>query len=372
MKFFLEYLLAADKIAIELEKTVNKRDRTNISEIESIQLLKNHYLLSLFGNKNISNNRWSTAFQIIQKIAEVDTSIAHLLGYHFLVSSQILYRGKNNTQIDLFENMINKQSFFGNSSNPLSNTLYGRRSEDGFIINGYKTFSTGSQVADYLLVSWQDEDDDNVFFNAFIPILRKGIKVMNDWDGFGQKQTGSGTVTFDNVKINPTELLIADKNHISSMLSQCILFNIYTGAAIGALNKAKEYIETNNKKTNDILFRNAGKLYTKVESLKLVVKHTNTLMDDLWNKNYTLTDSERGEFGISILEAISLSTEVSIEVVNKMFEIMGARSATNSLGYDRIWRNIRTLTLHSSLDIKYAHLGKFYLTGIYPEKGYYS
>lgn len=364
----MDYLKIAEKTAKLLELDANNRDQINASPTESIGLLRENKLLSLFGE----NNSWDTALKTVQKLAEVDTSIAHLLGYHYLITSQLLYRGTSK-QIEHFKHLIEEQYFFGNASNPLSNTLFGVKNGDGFIINGFKNFSTGSEVADYLRISWANESGNNdELHDALIRVNRQGITVNNDWDSFGQKQTGSGTVVFKNVKVNSLELIKVDKKHITSLFSQAVLLNIFTGATIGALNKVNEYIKAENKKKNDLMFLSVGKLYSKIKSLKFLVKHINNLMNIIWSKRYSLTDFERGEFAVDILSTITLSTEVSIEVANKMFEIMGARSTTNKLGYDRIWRNIRVLTLHSSIDLKYVQLGRFYLNKSYPEQGFYS
>ncbi len=76
---------------------------------------------------------------------------------------------------------------------------------DGYRLNGTKYYSTGSLYADYILVRAAVENEDNAAL--LIPINRDGIELLDDWDGMGQRLTGTGTTHFRNVRVERTEVV---------------------------------------------------------------------------------------------------------------------------------------------------------------------
>ena len=70
---------------------------------------------------------------------------------------------------------------------------------DGFRISGVKHYSTGSLFADWILVSAVTPEGRR----ARVTVGRHdaGVDVRDDWDGFGQTLTGSGTTVLEDVPV---------------------------------------------------------------------------------------------------------------------------------------------------------------------------
>jgi alkylation response protein AidB-like acyl-CoA dehydrogenase len=66
---------------------------------------------------------------------------------------------------------------------------------------------------------------------------------------------------------------------------------------------------------------------------------------------------------VRIAQAKVVSTEVGIDVSNRIFEVTGASSTRSSVGLDLFWRNVRTHSLHDPVDYKKLEVGAHYLTG---------
>lgn len=66
---------------------------------------------------------------------------------------------------------------------------------------------------------------------------------------------------------------------------------------------------------------------------------------------------------IAVATAKTLATQVGLAITSEMFELMGARATANVYGFDRYWRNLRTLTLHDPTDYKLRDLGDWVLNG---------
>jgi alkylation response protein AidB-like acyl-CoA dehydrogenase len=82
-----------------------------------------------------------------------------------------------------------------------------KKVEGGWILNGTKTFATGSPSADYLAVRAQYENDrgEKRMGSAIVPVDRKGIEILDNWDGMGMRGSGSHDVVFSDYFISDNE-----------------------------------------------------------------------------------------------------------------------------------------------------------------------
>ncbi|MDR1555190.1 MAG: hypothetical protein LBS39_04090, partial [Campylobacteraceae bacterium] len=115
-----------------------------------------------------------------------------------------------------------------------------------------------------------------------------------------------------------------------------------------------------------------GELWVKLEGAKLLTAKANAQIDPLWQKAENLSEQERGEFAISAAAARVAATQVGLELTSRIFEALGSRATTSALGFDRFWRNLRTQTLHDTIDYKIYALGDFVLNGALPAPTFYS
>ena len=79
----------------------------------------------------------------------------------------------------------------------------------------------------------------------------QGIVIKDDWDSFGQRQTDSGTVIFNDVVLEKEEVLNFYEQHPDSLfptlrthIAQTILVHVLLGVAEGAFEEAKNYTKT--------------------------------------------------------------------------------------------------------------------------------
>ena len=79
--------------------------------------------------------------------------------------------------------------------------------EGGWVLNGSKTFATGSPSADYLAVRarYQNEDGEDRMGSAIVPVDRKGVEILDNWDGMGMRGSGSHDVVFSDYFISDNE-----------------------------------------------------------------------------------------------------------------------------------------------------------------------
>ncbi len=83
------------------------------------------------------------------------------------------------------------------------------RDGPGYRINGRKFYSTGVLFADWITIFALDPEDRLTM--AFVPKGTEGVEIVDDWDGFGQRTTGSGTTILDNVYVSADSVVFHHK-----------------------------------------------------------------------------------------------------------------------------------------------------------------
>jgi alkylation response protein AidB-like acyl-CoA dehydrogenase len=91
-----------------------------------------------------------------------------------------------------------------------------------------------------------------------------------------------------------------------------------------------------------------------------------------WKLGDDLTIDDRGHVAVTVAACKILASRAVLDITARMFEVTGASSTSGKLGFDRFWRNARTLTLHDRLDYKVHDVGRWFLNGTWPTPSFYS
>jgi alkylation response protein AidB-like acyl-CoA dehydrogenase len=237
-----------------------------------------------------------------------------------------------------------------------------------------------------IVLAWTDATTGKRIF-AVVPWDRAGLNALDDWDGIGQRQTGSGTVTFDNVYVHVSEVLDGDANadrpfaSLIPLIQQSVLLNVFVDSAEGALAEARNYTLTKRRPWIDSgmarpvddswIQRLYGDLYIRTEAAAAPADKALTAVDEIWAFDWNLTRAQRDSAAAVAAGVNVLVGETALDVTSRIFEGMGARSANTAHGFDRFWRNVRTHTLHNPAEYKTRNVAQWFLTGEYPQPGYY-
>jgi alkylation response protein AidB-like acyl-CoA dehydrogenase len=330
---------------------------------------------------------WSAVLRVVREFARTDAALAHLYGYHFLSLTAVHLAGTEAQQRRYYRETAANQYFWGNSVNPLDDRTVGERMDGGVIVNGVKSFSSGSPDSDMLVISWRDAQTGE-FLKGMVPTRRPGVQVHDDWDCMGQRQTGSGTVSFHDVRLDDEEVLVkpyANDRPFSTLtpiLSQSILSAVFVGSAQGALEEARHYTlerarawyrsGVSKASEEPSTLSRYGDLWIRCQSALTLAEKAWEKLDEVWEKEQNLTEAERGECAVLVAAANVHAGNVALEITSRIFEVMGARATASQYGFDRFWRNVRTHTLHNPAEFKQRNVGNWFVNGEAPEPGYYS
>ena len=381
-------LQIAQQLSEQFAKTAAERDKQGGNPKQERDLIRQSGLLGLsipvqYGGQGAT---WKTIFHTIQTIAQADSSLAHVYGFHHLLIATVQLFSQPEQYGKWLEQTAKENLFWGNTLNPLDRrTAALKVSETEYIFHGDKSFCSGSLDSDVLLCSGYD--DAGKLLIGVIPTARDGVSFLGDWNNMGQRQTDSGTSHFEQVKIQQHELLLnpgplsTPYSSLRPLIAQLIFVHLFLGVAEGAFETARQTVQ-NQKAWSKSLAENAvndpftqkhfAEFYVQLEGVRLLANKAVETLQHAWNIGAALTAEQRGEVSIAIATAKIAATNTSLYITQNIFQVMGARATTAQLNLDRFWRNVRTQTLHDPIDYKYQEVGEWVLTGKVPDPSFYS
>lgn len=380
---------ALEALAAELAATAVERDRAGGHAAHERERIRASGLLRLsiptaYGGTGAD---WSTVLAAVRRLAEVDSALAHVFGFHHLQVAGVLLYGTPEQQAYFLAPTAERQLFWGNALNPLDRRVIARAELDGYRIDGVKSFSSGSVGSDLLTFSaWHKPSG-----TALIAALRTqadGITVNPDWDAFGQRQTDSGTVRFDHVRLEAIQVLQAPgvtptaRATLRSQVAQLIMTNLYLGIARGAFHEARRYVRDEarpwfasgvDRHVDDPYVQERfGEFWLRVQAAEALADLAGLKLDAALARGPSVTAQERGDVAVAGAQAKVLAHRAALAVGSELFEVTGASATSARYGYDRYWRNARVHTLHDPVSYKIRDLGRYALLDQAPEPTAYS
>ncbi len=332
--------------------------------------------------------RWSDTLGIVREFAKVDSSIAHVFGFHHLMLATVRLFSRQDQWQPWFEQTARQNWFWGNALNPLDTRTVVKDFGGWREFSGKKSFCSGASDSEMLIASAVDESAGGKLLIAAIPSGRSGITLHNDWNNIGQRQTDSGSASFERVRVEESELLL-DPGPLSTpfaclrpLIAQLTFTHMFLGIAEGAFEEARHYTLTETRswhkssaedvRQDPYVLHHYGEFWVALEGVRLLVERAAELLDHAWAKGPGLSENERGQLAIAIATAKVAATRQGLELCSRLFEVTGARSTHASLRLDRHWRNLRTHTLHDPVDYKLHELGDWALNQSLPTPTFYS
>lgn len=83
-----------------------------------------------------------------------------------------------------------------------------KRTSEGWLLNGRKTFSTGAPVLRWGIISAAakpNADAEPYLASFLVPLTAAGVRIEPTWDTLGMRATGSHTVVLENVHVGATD-----------------------------------------------------------------------------------------------------------------------------------------------------------------------
>ncbi|PWF21916.1 SfnB family sulfur acquisition oxidoreductase [Corticimicrobacter populi] len=376
----------ARNFAATLETDAVARDRDRILPWQDIERYSASGLWGItvpqeYGGLGASSG---TLTQVIATIAATDGNFGHIPQNHFY-ALEVLRVGANHAQKTFFYDRVLRGERFGNALAEIGHNDYKRRTHlsreaDGWFVQGRKFYCTGAIFAHWIptLVTAL-ENGLEVTYLVFIPRSAPGVSITDDWDGFGQRVTGSGSVAFERVRVEPEWVVpfkaSFDRPTTIGPFAQIIHAALDVGIGHGALKATLPYLREHTRPWVDagvdhasqdpLLLHQLGHVHLRLRAADALIARAARFVDAAQAEP---TDASVAAASVAVAEAKALSTQASLLAGTKLFELAGTSATVGGLGLDRFWRNARTHTLHDPVRWKYHAIGNYVLNGRHPPR----
>jgi SfnB family sulfur acquisition oxidoreductase len=379
-----EALFVARTLAAEFAATASARDANRELPHKEMQALARSGLLAItvpaaYGGIDVSN---SVLAEVTAILSEADSSIGQIPQNHFYILEALRLDGSEEQKKFFFGRALAGDKF-GNALSEVGTKTVGHYNTKitpdgvGYRINGKKFYSTGVIFADWIVVFASDvEDKLNM---AFVPKGTDGIEIVDDWDGIGQRTTGSGTTVISNVYVPADSVVHHHKGFerpgTIGSVGQIIQAAVDLGIARAALkdtidfvqHKARPWMDAGVERASDdpLTIAKIGQIAIRIDAAAALLEQSGKKVDAA---QVDPTEEAVIAATLAVAGAKVLTTEIAIDATNWLFELAGTQSARTGYNFDRHWRNARTHTLHDPVRWKFHVVGNYLLNGVAPPR----
>ena len=216
---------------------------------------------------------------------------------------------------------------------------------------------------------------------AAVRVQQPGITQSDDWDGFGQRTTGSGTSVFENVVVEPENLLdFATRFKYQTAFYQLVLLVVQTGAGRAAVRDITEEVRTRTRifstgnashVSQDVQVQQVvGKASAQVYAARATTLRAATALQIAYESRFAHDEVTEREANISAelesAQAQVVIADLVLRATSDLFNALSASATSTGKALDRHWRNARTAASHNPLIYKERIIGDWEINNTEP------
>jgi alkylation response protein AidB-like acyl-CoA dehydrogenase len=374
-------IAVAREVAVEIAEIAADASQNGQLPRRQAQLLSESGLTAIgvpkaFGGLGASVE---TIVETVRIISVADGGVGQLLQIHNVMLRGIFTGYSDEIRDRLIRDVLAGKRFgnalaeVGGKNKFALKTRVERRADGKLILNGSKFYSTGSYLAEWIsLTAASDDGGAGVLLNRNAP----GLTLVDDWEAFGQKNSVSGTVIFDDIELD--EGFVSQRKgpmkRTGLTFPQILHAAIDTGIAEGALSAAVQYLNhsarpwvesgVDQASQEPHIIKQIGEYAVALRGAQSLLRDAARVFDqhELDPDNKELQD----ELILSVATARALSDSASLKISSDIFSLLGASSSLSKWNLDRFWRNARVHTTHDPIRWRLHHVGNYYLNGVDP------
>jgi len=335
-------------------------------------------------------------FETVIALAEADSNVAHILRTHYWFVEQQLVTADRDARARgialLNSNAIVGNGFSEQSKRPVGlyfDTAFTPDPDGGYRLNGTKYYSTGTLYSDYTQI-WAAAPN-NRFAGAVIPLDRQGVTIEDDWDGFGQRLTATGTTRLDNVQVAEEEYYDLGEpdgplppNYYGAFLQlylQAVTAGVLRSVRNDAVALAKRRVRnfshatppqtpTEDRQVLQVVGEIAADGFAAEAIVLLAAERIQGAFDSVVDGAPSPEAAEAAQHAAA--EAKVAVDRFSYATAAKLFDVGGASATQSIYNLDRHWRNVRTISTHNPTFLKASAIGDHIVNGAsFPANAYF-
>nr|WP_180179876.1 SfnB family sulfur acquisition oxidoreductase [Acinetobacter sp. YH12041] len=381
----LDAINAAYQVADFALEGRNQRDQQRLLPFAEIDLFSQKGLGGMripkqYGGAFVANKTLAHVFRIINK---ADSSVGQIPQNQIALLNMIEIMGTEEQKQFIYNEILKGKRLANGGperntkdTKTLATTL---TFENGrYFVNGEKFYSTGSSFAHWLAIKAIHPEGHVVL--TIVDRNAEGVEVIDNWNGFGQRTTSSGTVKLQHVEVDPLlifdERLLGNQPSYRGAYSQLMQVAIDVGIAeaafadtLTAVQKARPIVDAQVEKASleHYTLQEVGKSSVLLDAAILLLDEAAEYLDEL-DQLESVTDEQAAKASILVAEAKVYANDAALHISEKLLELGGSRSSLSQHNLDQHWRNARVHTLHDPIRWKLHALGDYYLNHKLPAR----
>ncbi|GAA1495481.1 acyl-CoA dehydrogenase family protein [Paeniglutamicibacter kerguelensis] len=322
-------------------------------------------------------------FALLTLLASADPNITQALRGHFAFVEDRLVAAEG-PERDAWLDRFAAGELVGNSWTEIGsvalgevNTRVAPDGNGGFTVTGTKYYSTGSIFADWI-DAYAERTDTGQRVIAVVKARQPGVVLEDDWDGFGQRTTGTGTATFAGAAVEPANLIDFDTRFkYQTAFYQAVLLAVLAGSAAAAERDFAAELRARKRTFSHGAAERASddpqllQVIGEVSAVAFVANATVDSMAEALEDAYQAAVAVRaGELGVAEEEAANDAAELAsaqaqialtplvTNALSHAFDALAASATSTAKNLDRHWRNARTAGNHNPWVFKARLVGE--------------
>jgi alkylation response protein AidB-like acyl-CoA dehydrogenase len=336
-------------------------------------------------------------FAALIDLAAADSNVPHILRTTFWFVEQHLQAADDPAFRRRLLELAGRDLFVGNGFSEQGkrpaglyfDTAFTPDPAGGYRLNGTKYYTTGSIYSDYTQV-WAAAPGGRIA-GAVIPVDRPGVAILDDWDGFGQRLTGTGTTHLDDVHVAAEELFDLgdpDDQPVASYqgaflqlylqaLTAGILRSVRDDAVALATRRVRSYSHASAPQSpadDPQVLQVVGEIAADAFAAEAIVLRAAEAIQVAAD---SVVDGVPGRAESEAAQRAAAEAKVAIDrfsyaTAAKLFDAGGTSATQAAYNLDRHWRNVRTISTHNPTFLKASAIGANVVHGTpFPANAYF-
>ena len=247
-------------------------------------------------------------------------------------------------------------------------------------LNGEKFYSTGSLFSDWIDVYAQRSDNGGDVIAA-VRTRQPGIVQSDDWDGFGQRTTGSGTSRFIDAEVDAENIIdFATRFKYQTAFYQLVLLATLAGIGRAALRDVAHQVRerkriyshgnaqrvSEDSQVQQVVGEVAAWVYAAEASALKAAQPAQRAYLARFSGDEGLERAANVAAELESAKAQVVVSELIQRATTELFNALGASDVRQGKSLDRHWRNARTVSSHNPVIYKARIIGDWEINGTEP------
>ncbi|WP_349903831.1 acyl-CoA dehydrogenase family protein [Parafrigoribacterium humi] len=352
-----------------------ERERDRVLPFEQIGWIKESGFLALRVPREFGGDGASLPqlFRLLVELAAVDPHIPQALRGHIGFVEDRLCAQPSAARDEWLRRFVAGE-LVGNGVTEIGSVALGatntRLTPDGadWTITGSKYYTTGSIFADWIDAT--AVTPDGVEVAALVSTASDRVVVTDDWAGFGQRLTGSGTAVFDAAPVDADHVFpFSERFSYQTSLYQLVLTAVQAGIAkaverdvvLQVTTRSRAFSHGNSPLTREDpqILEIVGRVSVDAFTAEAAVEHAAVVLQRAYDLRGEVALAARAKEAAELASARAqiVTTEVSLRAATQLFDALGASATSTSVALDRHWRNARTVASHNPTAFKARIIG---------------